>query len=305
MDVIKVDYNNNLQFNEDVVAVLGQFDGLHKGHIELIEEAKKWAHEQKMKVAVITFDPHPDYVLKKRDYNGYLTPLPRKLELLQELGIDYVVVIHFDLPLSQLNPEDFYQRYLASINTIVVGNDYRYGFKGKGNVETLKATGKKVIACNVLTYDDQKIGSNMIRELLMAGDVEKILMLLNHPYNITGIVSHGSQVGRTLGIRTANIELIEDYQIIKKGVYVVKVEINGNKYLGVCNVGNNPSINTVERMRLEVHIFDFEDEIYGEKIGIDFIKRIRDEIYFHTKEELVAQIHKDIEFARQNYQGEL
>lgn len=301
MDIIKVDYNGNLKFNDEVVAVLGQFDGLHRGHIELIEEAKRIAKSQKMKVAILTFDPHPDFVLKKRDNYGYLTPLPRKLELLKELEIDYVVLIHFDIPLSQLDPETFYQRYLFSINTIVVGSDYRYGYKGKGNVETLKATGKKVVAFDVLTFNDKKIGSNTIRELLMEGAVDKISLLLNHPYNITGVVSHGAKVGRTLGIRTANIELVDDYQIIKKGVYVVKVKIQDKQHLGVCNIGNNPSINTVERMRLEVHILDFDGEIYGEKIGIDFLKRIRDEIYFHTKEELISQIHKDIEFARQYF----
>lgn len=305
MDIIKVDYKSILKFDEKVVGILGQFDGLHIGHRTLIAKGQEIAKAENGKVAILTFDPHPDYVLKKRDYNGYLTPLSHKLALLEELGVDIVVLIHFDLNLSQMEPEEFHKRFLSSIETIVVGTDYRYGFRGKGNTETLRASGKNVVAVDLITHNNQKVGSNTIRELLSEGAVDEIAMLLNHYYAIYGVVSHGAKVGRTLGIRTANVNLVEEYQVIRKGVYLVYVTLNNKKYHGVCNIGNNPSINTVEKMRLEVHILDFEAEIYGEDICIEFIKRVRDEIFFPSKEELIKQIQADIKYARDFFQGEV
>ncbi len=305
MELIRVNHSETLKFESKIVGVLGQFDGLHIGHVSLINKALEIGKENKQKVAVITFDPHPDFVLKKRENLGYLTPLPQKLNLLKQIGVDYVVLIHFDTELSKLSPDQFHNQFLSDVDTVVIGTDYRYGYKGSGNTSTLKETGKEVIAFEVINYGDKKIGSNTIRELLMEGKVEEIHKLLNRHYNITGIVDHGAKVGRTMGIRTANVELSEEYQIIRKGVYIVKVFIDKKEYKGVCNIGNNPSINTVDKMRLEVHILDFNDEIYGNNISIDFLYRIRDEEYFPTKEALIEQINKDIELTKKYFEGAL
>lgn len=301
MDVIRLKYNEELKFENNVVAAMGQFDGLHRGHVSLINTAIEEGKKQGLKVAVVTFDPHPDFVLKKRENYGYITPLPKKLQLLEELGVDYVILLHFDENLSKLEPVDFHNRFLSSFSTIVVGTDYRYGFRGKGNIETLRATGKKVIAVELLKTNDEKIGSNLIREYLMEGKVEEIYELMGRYYNITGTVSHGSKLGRTFGVRTANIELTEEYQMIKKGVYVVYVYVDKKKYLGVCNIGTNPTVNTVDKMRLEVHILSFDEEIYGKEISIDIIYRIRDELYFDSIDKLIKQIEDDIKFTKDNF----
>ena len=301
MDIIRKKHDEFLKFDDDTVAVMGQFDGLHIGHVSLIKEALRQGKENNMKVAVVTFDPHPDFVLRKRENMGYITPLTKKLKLLEDLEVDYVVLLNFDIELSQLSPEEFHERFLTSFQIIVVGSDYRYGFRGKGNTETLKTTNKKIIAYELLKTHDKKIGSNMIREYLIEGRVQDIYSLLNRYYSISGVVSHGSKVGRTLGIHTANIELEEEYQIIKKGVYVVYVTIDDEKHLGVCNIGINPSINTLEKMRLEVHILDFDHEIYDKHISIDIVERIRDEMYFDTPDKLVTQVKNDIKYTKENY----
>lgn len=298
MELIKTNVKEELHFSSSIVAVLGQFDGLHIAHVKLIEKAIQIGKERQMKVAVYTFDPHPDYILKKRQNLGYITPLSQKIDLMSSLGVDYLVIIHFDLELSQLSPNVFIDKFLQDAKVIVVGSDYRFGYKGMGNMQTFQEYGKEVVALDILNYNNEKIASNKIRELLENGEVDKIYNLLNRYYSIVGKVSYGSQVGRTLGVRTANIELSDDYQIIKRGVYIVKVRIKKKEYAGVCNIGINPSINTVSRMRLEVHILDFNEDIYGQEVSIDFIKRIRDEIHFPTPEALKEQINHDIASAK-------
>ena len=305
MEVIKLGINDKLDIDARLVATLGQFDGIHIGHMKLIEQVKKIAHDEGFKTGLITFDPHPDFVLKKRDNFGYLSPLTEKLKMLSEYGIDYAIIIEFNVAMSQMSPEEFYDRYLSHLEALVVGSDFRFGYRGKGNVETLKALGKRIIAIEVVKYNDVKIGSNQIRDLLMNGKVDKISLLLNRYYNITGIVRHGSKVGRTLGIRTANVDLAEEYQLIKKGVYAVSVHIAAGTFLGVCNIGNNPTINYTEKMRLEVHIINYNGDLYNEEISIDFIERLRDEQHFSNVEEMVNQIHKDIEYVKEHYRGKI
>ncbi|HEY8445227.1 MAG TPA: riboflavin biosynthesis protein RibF [Bacilli bacterium] len=301
MELIKLNCDSVINIDEKIVVGLGQFDGLHRGHLKLIEEVKKFAKERNYKSGIVTFDPHPDFILGKRQNDGYITPLPEKIKILEDLHIDYLFLIHFDIPLSQMAPDEFFQKFLSPFAGIVIGSDYCYGYKGQGNAKTLQASGKDVIVVDLLEYENEKIGSNKIRDLLTRGEVNKIYQLLNRYYHITGVVSHGSQVGRILGFRTANVELSEQYQILKKGVYAVYVKINGHKFLGVCNIGNNPSVNFVERMRLEVHILDFDQNIYGQEIEIEFLERIRDEMKI-SKDDLIKQINQDIDYVRSRYQ---
>lgn len=302
MEVIRIGINDRLDI-KGLVATLGQFDGIHIGHMKLINEVKKIAANEGLKTGLITFDPHPDFVLKKRANLGYLLPLSEKIKELNEFGFDYMIVIDFSVPMSEMLPEDFYNKYLANLAALVVGSDFRFGYRGMGNVETLKQLHKRVIAIEVVKLNDIKIGSNQVREFLINGEVDQIKALLNHYYSIVGKVIHGSKVGRTLGIRTANVELTEEYQLIKKGVYATIVHTSDGKYLGVCNIGNNPTINYVEKMRLEVHILDFNRELYSEEITIDFLERIRDELFFENVDDLIKQIKADIEYVSNKYRG--
>lgn len=299
MELIRFD--NKLTYNLGKLAVaLGEFDGLHIAHQELINNVVSYAKVNNIKSAVISFDPHPDFVLKKRVDQGYITPLKVKIEKLKELGVDYFILVPFTLEFASLSPIDFIQNYLQKleIELIVVGFDYKFGYRGSGNPETLKKY-YNVIVIDRIELANEKIGSNEIRKFLIDGDMDSVKKMLGRYYNITGKVVGGNKIGRTLGIRTANIEIEEQYQIIRKGVYAVYVNIAGVKYLGVCNIGNNPTINYVSIPRLEVHILDFNQDIYDQTISVVFIKFIRDEVKFSSIEEMVNQINQDIINAKQ------
>jgi riboflavin kinase/FMN adenylyltransferase len=294
MELIHFDVNRKYYLGPIAIA-LGEFDGLHIAHQELINKAIKYGKDNNAKSAVFSFYPHPDFVLKKRMNNGYITPLKVKVERLEKLGVDYFVLIPFTLEFAKLAPTDFINNYLKAfdIKRVVVGFDYRFGFKGSGNADLLKEY-FDVEVVQKIELADQKIGSNEIRDYLLLGDMESVKNMLGRFYNITGIVTNGNKVGRTFGIRTANITIEEHYQVLRKGVYAVYVNFNEKTYLGVCNIGINPTINQVSIPRLEVHILDFDEDIYGKKISVDFVKFLRDEVKFPSVDDLVNQIKLDI-----------
>lgn len=305
MELIRFEIGKDYNIGQIAIA-LGEFDGLHVAHQVLIKKAVNYAKDNNIKSAVFSFDPHPDFVLKKRTNHGYITPMTEKMDRLEKLGVDYFVVLPFTLEFSRLDPIEFINDYLNSfaIRKIVVGFDYRFGFKGKGNTDLLKEH-FNVEVVEKIELDNLKIGSNEIREFLMKGDLDTVKSMLGRYYNITGNVITGNKVGRTFGIRTANIQIEEHYQTIRKGVYAVFVNFNGDRYFGVCNIGNNPTINYVKIPRLEVHILDFNKEIYEKEISVDFVKFLRDEFKFDTVEEMVVQINKDIENAKEILEKEL
>lgn len=294
MELIRFESNKKYDLGPLAIA-LGEFDGLHLAHQELINKATKFAKKNNMKSAVFSFDPHPDFILKKKAYHGYITPLPAKMAKLESLGVDYFVLIPFTLEFAKLSPLDFINSYLKAfeIKKIVVGFDYRFGFKGSGNTELLKEH-FDVEVIEKIEFANKKIGSNEIRDYLLKGDMAAVKNMLGSYYNITGKVVDGNKIGRTFGIRTANVQIDEQYQVLRKGVYAVFVNFNGVKYFGVCNIGNNPTINYVSIPRLEVHILDFSVEIYGKEISVDFVEFLRDELKFSSVEEMVIQINKDI-----------
>lgn len=294
MELIHFEYHKNYNLG-DLVIAMGEFDGLHLAHQELINRAISYAKKINAKSAVFSFDPHPDFVLKKRNNQGYITPLNVKIKALETLGVDYFVLIPFTLEFSKVLPHEFEERVLSkfSIKRIVVGFDYRYGYRGSGNADTLKQN-FDVDVVQQIDFMNQKMGSNEIRELLLQGKIHEVTQMLGRYYNITGRVVSGNKVGRKMGIRTANVTLEEHYQILRKGVYAVFVNLNNRKYLGVCNIGNNPTVNYVEVPRLEVHILSFDEIIYNEIISVDFVEFLRDEIKFDSVDELINQINEDI-----------
>lgn len=294
MELIHFEYHKNYNLG-DLVIAMGEFDGLHLAHQELIKRAINHAKKINAKSAVFSFDPHPDFVLKKRSNQGYITPLNVKIKALESLGVDYFILIPFTLEFSKILPREFEERVLNkfTIKRIVVGFDYRYGYRGSGNTETLKKH-FDVDVVQQIDFMNQKMGSNEIRELLLQGKMYEVSKMLGRYYNITGRVVSGNKVGRKMGIRTANVTLEEHYQILRKGVYAVYVTINNKKHFGVCNIGNNPTVNYVEIPRLEVHVLDFDEIIYNEIISVDFVEFLRDEIKFASVNELISQINEDI-----------
>ena len=290
---------NKQDFKEQVLA-LGYFDGVHKGHQKVMIKAKEVAQKQGMKCAVMTFHPHPLVVLRKQMEIDYLTPLEEKIQIIEDLGVDTLFVVEFTKDFAALLPQQFVDEFIINLNVkhVVAGFDFTYGHLGKGTMETLPFHSREEFFQTTVeeqTDNDRKISSTLIREVLKSGDVSYAHTLLGRPHMVTGTVIHGDKRGRTIGFPTANIEVSELYMLPPTGVYAVSILVNGLEYNGVCNIGYKPTFNKGKLLKpsIEVHIFDFHNEIYGEKVSVSWYKRIRSEQKFNNVEELIQQISRD------------
>ena len=300
MELIFVENINEKYPLPSICATIGMFDGVHLGHKKLFEELTRISKEENKKSMIITFKDHPDYVLNKRNNNGYLTEFDEKIKLLSETKVDYIVVFTFNKEFSQISHNDFEKILVNNLNVkkMVVGSDTKYGAYGKGNVNTLKEK-MNVLVINDYLDKGEVVHSKSIRKLFEVGEVEKANRFLGRVFSIIGTVAKGSKIGRTYNIKTANIELNGKYSFLKKGVYGVKVIIDDKKYLGIANIGNNPSFNYVEEKRLEVNIFNFSSDIYNNKIEVEFYTFVREERVFSGKEELYNQIKEDVDVVKE------
>ncbi len=273
---------------EPVCAAIGNFDGVHKGHQKLIEECKK----HNLKSAVLTFYPHPSVFLKKIPNYPLVTPLEHKTEILSKMGIDYLIVVEFNDEMANMPKEEFIRNMkFMNIKSCVCGYDFTFGKRAEGNIRDLE---KEFEFYEVKKYifDDVRVSTTYIRELLSAGDVHEANRLLGRSFSIRGRVVYGSQHGRLIGFPTANVEY-KNYYIPGNGVYFVNVKIDGNVYLGMCNIGHNPTFNFNERKQLEVNVFGFDEDIYNQTVEVFFIERIRNEKKFDSKEDLIKQLKID------------
>ncbi|MED3660445.1 riboflavin biosynthesis protein RibF [Ureibacillus sp. FSL K6-8385] len=284
---------------------VGFFDGVHKGHQVVIKTAMEKARELNVKSAVMTFDPHPSIVLgNSNEKIFYITPLPLKLEILEEMGVDTTFVVQFTSDFAKLSPEEFIQYFIRDLNIkhVTAGFDFSFGAFGKGNMELMKKLSRGDFGVTVVDKqieDGEKISSTRIRKCLREGDMETVHQLLGRPYQVPGIVVQGDKRGRTIGFPTANIQSKEGCFIPKVGVYAVKVLVQNQLYNGICNVGFKPTFKNPEEKQLtiEVHILDFQKNIYGEEVKVYWYKRLRDEQKFDGIESLKAQITRDKEQA--------
>lgn len=285
----------------EIVMALGYFDGVHLGHQEVILEAKRIAAQKNIKSAVMTFDPHPSVVLGKNiQHVEYITPLADKEKIIESLGIDILYVVHFDRDFANLLPQEFVDMYIIGLNVkhVVAGFDYTYGRLGKGNMETLPFHSRESFSQTVIekvTKEEEKISSTYIRNALRNGNVEIIPSLLGRYYSIIGTVVDGDKRGRTIGFPTANIKLNDEYITPMLGVYAVRIKVRNTWYNGVCNIGYKPTFNNeaTAKPTIEVHILDFHDQIYGEKVIVEWHKRLRSEQKFTNVQQLIEQIQKD------------
>lgn len=303
MELVRIKWNDFSKIQDEIVATIGQFDGIHTAHRMLIEQTILISKQKGLKSAIFTFDPHPDFILKKDVSFTYVTPFHEKVELLKQLGLDYMIVIDFDFNIARMSPKDFVGKILLGnhVKEVIIGFDFRFGFKGEGSPSDIELYSNQQIHITMIdeqTYQNQKIGTTLIKELLQQGDMETVKKLLGRYYAIEGEVIHGNQVGRTLHFPTANLRIGQDFAKLLSGVYVVYVFLGGNKYLGVANFGKNPSFNERKSMVFETHILDFEGDIYGEHIRVELVYFIRPETKFPSKEAFVKQLEQDIAFAR-------
>jgi len=302
MDVIQLKYPHQLVKNGGPYSLaIGFFDGVHLGHQQVINRAIEHAKEKGVKSAVMTFDPHPSIVLGGRNEKVfYITPLEQKIEKLKAFGVDTVFVVNFTSDFAKLSPEDFVQFFIKDLHVVHVtaGFDFSFGAFGKGNMELMQQLGGSdfdVTVVDKFEQDADKVSSTRIRKALQDGDMELAHHLLGRPFEVPGIVVHGDKRGRTLGFPTANVQHVEGSFVPSTGVYAVKILVQNEWLDGVCNVGYKPTFNdpNYKQLSIEVNIFNFDKNIYGEQVVVAWYKRIRSEKKFSGIEALIAQIELD------------
>ncbi|MCA1030118.1 bifunctional riboflavin kinase/FAD synthetase [Bacillus timonensis] len=306
MKIIRISHPHTFIKNELAYTVLaiGYFDGVHKGHQKVINTAKQYAIEKGYLSAVMSFDPHPSVVLGRDTQEvQYITPLKDKAEIISKLGIDVLYVVEFNHEFANLLPQQFVDSYIIDLNVkhVVAGFDFTYGRLGKGKMETMPFHSRGEFTSTTvekLTQNEQKISSTLIRGLIRSGDVDQLTNLLGRFYSVSGVVVNGENRGSKIGFPTANIRVNDEYILPPTGVYTVRIKVRSKWYNGVCNIGYKPTFHENQNeTSVEVHIFEFNDSIYGELVEVEWHQRIRAEKKFASIEQLVSQITKDKEFA--------
>ena len=300
MKIIHNFYEPEIVAGPSVIA-LGTFDGLHLGHCDVIKTAHEYAQKHNLKLLAFTFTNHPLSEIRPEDVPAKLISNRDKERLFEKLGVDILVNVPFTHYFSQLSPEDFLDKLkIFSFKCLVVGENYSYGFLGKGNTNTLIEAGQTggfdVVVRKLVEIKDTVVSSSKIRELIKSGKIALANEMLGRDYSITGIVVSGANRGNCLGFPTANIEFSDaDLITPAKGVYAAKVVIDKAELYGMANIGYNPTFGDVDRKRLEINIFDFTDDIYGKEIVVELVVFIRGERKFSSPIELCEQLYKDKE----------
>ena len=288
------------------VATIGNFDGVHTGHQAVIRQTIEKARAMDLPAMVITFEPQPREYFRPETSPPRLTKLREKLNALQDLGVDRVLCLRFNDYLSSLSADDFVKQVLVdglAIKHLIVGDDFRFGQGRAGDFEFLVEAGRQygyeVESTASHIIDELRVSSTRIRQALMAGNLDMVRLLLGRPYCMCGHVSHGDKRGREIGFPTANIYL-HRHQTPVKGVYAVRMlGLGDDPVNGVANIGTRPTVDDGTRILLEVHLFDFDRDIYGAHVDVCFVEKLRDEQRFESFDALKAQIGRDIEKAHQ------
>jgi len=290
------------------VLTIGNFDGVHRGHLALLERLRQVAVSERLMPAVLTFEPHPREFFAPAAAPARLAILREKLELLATQGVEATMICRFNAALASLSAEEFVREILVgalSVRHLIIGDDFRFGRSRAGDFALLRAMGQQlgfaVEAMPEVTVKGERVSSSAVRESLEAGEMERAARLLGRPYIIDGKVVHGNKLGRELGFRTANI-YIRHNPLPMTGVFAVEVAGLADVPLpGVANLGVRPTIGGL-RPLLEVHIFDFDRNIYGSHLAVRFMHKLRDEHKFPDVDALKAQIARDAQAARQYFE---
>jgi len=293
-------------FNQSISATIGNFDGLHLGHQAILDQVKRKASAVKGKSMVFFTEPHAsEYFAAENEIQippPRICPWRQKFRLLSNYGIDYAFFLKFNPALKAMTPEMFMTEVLAKVNLshLIIGDDFRFGAKRAGDFELLNNWGQKtdvdVIATQTVQYQNERISSTRIRAALLASDFEMASSLLGRPYSFTGKVVYGNQIGRSIGIPTANL-WIPKQRLPISGVYAVRCEIHGQQVAGIANMGIRPTVGGTKPV-LEVHIFNFDESIYGQRLTVEFKNKLRDERKFDNIDALKDQILHDISQAK-------
>jgi len=290
--------------NKKVAITIGNFDGVHSGHQKILKEISDDCKLVGLDLVVITFVPHPIQILNPRS-NFLLNSYNERRELFEKAGIKTVLELEFSRDFSTMEPSEFMDKYIAvgnNVATFYVGHDFAFGANKKGDHNFVQEyCSKKNIKVHILEKHSSanfETSSSEIRSSLDQGDIEKANKLLGRPFYITGRVIKGEGRGRQIGIPTANLSFSNERKVPEKGVYVSRCTVGGQVWHSITNIGNNPTFNDTNDLFLESHIFDFDNDIYGEVLKVEFLKKIRDEKKFSSVNDLIAQIKDDIMLAK-------
>jgi riboflavin kinase/FMN adenylyltransferase len=286
------------------VVTIGNYDGVHRGHQHMIAAVRAKATEFDLPATVITFEPTPREFFEGDAAPSRLTRLREKLEALWQYGVDRVVVLRFDRRMQSMSAADFVDRLLVrglGIRHIVVGHDFHFARRREGTIDTLREAGARhgfgVEEVGQFLLDGERVSSSLVREALNRGDLDRATELLGRPYRIAGRVRRGRRLGRTLGFPTANLALHRKV-VPLWGIFAVRVSGAGlTHHAAVASLGTRPTVNGTDPL-LEVHLFDFDGDLYGRYLDVDFVARLRDEKKFPSVEALVEQMHRDAAAAR-------
>jgi len=279
------------------VLAIGNFDGIHLGHQALLKKLVQSAHDLQLSPAVMTFEPHPRELFTPQSAPARLCSMREKLEHFADAGVERVYVCAFNQRFAKVTAEDFMQRILLQslhAKAILVGEDFRFGTKRAGSTQDIAQAGFNLISLPQVDLNGDRVSSTRVRLALAEGKLDEAAVLLGRPYSISGKVVHGAKRGRQLGFPTANVHMRHERPALT-GVYAVKLDgLNA-----VANLGVRPTIAGVPKLLLEVHVLDFNEDLYGKHVHVEFFHKIRDEMKFDGLDALKAQIAKDAEVARE------
>ncbi len=287
MIVIETDFQQPFRYPTALTACLGYFDGLHIGHQALIQTAKRLGQP----IAVVTFDRNP----KKSRSDQLLTPLSVKKELLETWGVDVLIILQFNAYVEKLSPHAFLDHlFTFGITSLVFGEDFRFGHHALGDKDTIFKDARFTShLVSTQTYASQKISSSTLLSLLSLGHVETVRQQLGRPYQVRGYVGHGFKKGTELGYPTANVVLEEPFYLPKNGVYMTRFWVDGTAFFSLASLGYHPTVANLSKPSLEVHVLDFQGNLYEKHVYVDFLGYLREEQKFASLADLVRQMDQD------------
>ncbi|MBC2576828.1 bifunctional riboflavin kinase/FAD synthetase [Peptostreptococcus canis] len=301
-------FNNidEIDISCDTCVTIGNFDGVHKGHQTLMKKAIEYSKLNNLKSVVFTFANHPVNYFKPGYVKNIIT-YDEKKTLLEDLGVDVLVNIPFGVEMTEISAEDYVQNILIDklhVKKLIVGHDFTFARKREGNVEVLKKLStEKGFELEIVTpvlVDGKRVSSTDIRAMIAEGDVSGAEKLLGRYFAVEGIVIRARQIGRTIGFPTANLDVDKNMVIPQKGIYATIAKIDNRVFCGATSIGTNPTVNG-KGLSIETYILDFDEDIYDQRLRIEFVERMRDEIKFDSVEGLKEQLTEDVEYVRKNY----
>ena len=298
----------NIERDPKTVLTVGTFDGVHRGHKALIRKVVEKANQRQARSVIVSFDPHPREIISSGpDSIELLTTLKERSALMKKLGVDILLIIPFTRDFSLKSSEEFVEKDLfgkIGIEEFVIGYDHHFGKDRQGSIDTVEKMSKKLgfdsYVVSKKEVGETTVSSTKIRNLLSKqGDIKQASNLLGWRYSLTGLVVHGQQRGKSMGFPTANLVVDNAKKLIPaNGVYAVKVEIDNQSFKGMMNIGHRPTFKDNNKKSIEVHILDFDRDIYGQTLDVVFLEKIREERSFSSKEELINQLRNDKKIAQ-------